>query len=336
MNTFIKYTLFLLLTMSTQAQIVNDTIRYNTTENRDVPEKLVYYSTGALFERTEQYVLSIFYREAGSELGRLEYKDYQPHQGTEYCLVSGKLYHARKFDNSEIVYEAYYSPDNLSILKKTYKALNTILTDLFNNTNNSKDIQILTDTIPSLHKELFYTNRVLTKKNEYYEDNGLLKLEVHYLNKFPILEHNYYRNGNRWFTKEYTDKNSPGTATLFTFYNKDGQKIGRYDDLLKTGTFITYDDDNEDITTIQVFLNDKLISLKNYAPNKLQDSKGYFLLTEMDISQGSISYNENGQVIAKATFKDGDIYDGTIYTLNNDILKQISVKNGKLWGNLGY
>ncbi|MCX2743744.1 hypothetical protein OO013_07705 [Mangrovivirga sp. M17] len=161
-------------------------------------------------------------------------------------------------------------------------------------------------------------------RNEFYNKEGNLKRSILYQNPKSRTETIYYPEGVKQSVSTIIFNNDRINKTVY--FNKDGNTIGK---LIREGYDKNGDEyffEHGDIYKIDRYRNDTLIYKKRYAPNER-------LIYEIDYFGEANFYNQWGNILASATYKECKPYEGTVFEYQNRILKTIThMKEGMLHG----
>lgn len=286
--------------------------------------------------------LQISYNEQGEEIARLTYKDYLPFNGTEISrqgkvtYKEGKLLEeiqfypntqnmfCKKNQNEEIYYDKKGNIiGELKLSPGEYygKAIsgNRLLMN-YNGDITGEEIYKNGNIVEQTYyrKRLFENNKYKTfKKIEYYEFGNYDKTK----------EINFYSNGQKQSEIEYKNYNK----FKGNFYSDKGELIGSYNYLEKDGKLYEFFSESDVIKTIKHETQGQLKLLKRYeyGSNNYYANVHPILIEDTDVNCCSTFYSIEGTVIAKATYKNGKPFSGTMCNASREIY---TVSNGKFNG----
>ncbi|QFZ53681.1 hypothetical protein FEZ18_02110 [Oceanihabitans sp. IOP_32] len=287
-------------------------------ENQNLKSKTIY--TDGKKE------LQISYNEAGQEIARMVYNNWNPVEGTEIIGNGSKTY-----KDGKLVKELnYYQDTNLIFSRKTsdleiYYNKNgeelgrLILKDDNGYQKPTDGYRYFIDREGDIRSEELYSNGYRVSITSYYSrrvaENVTKKFKTIELTEPDSFKKNreqrFYSNG----VMQSDIKFSGYTETLGTFYNKQGEKIGEYDYKAKDGKLFVFFRNSDQLKSKAVFKNGKQLSLKRYDYG-IQSKYGEInpvLVEDIDITCCAKFYTRNGELIAEAIYKDGKPWEGQIY-----------------------
>ncbi|WP_010250983.1 hypothetical protein [Myroides injenensis] len=266
----------------------------NYKDGEIISQQAFYSNSDKIFEKRENDV-SIYYDKSGKEIGRAyyerdPYENLSVKKGTVFTMYDGKISSAEKYEKGQIVYRAEYN-------------------------TSSKSLQ--------LKSETFYTNNIVNKVVNYYNNGKIQEVQIH--------APNYYGS----------------EVTSATYYDKKGKELGKFDFEEKNGTKIEFYNDNQ-VKSIEKFINGKAITAKKYLPKDSANiydntswstndeyetalwntSSEYYLFYEIDFNKSGKFFNSNGEVISTVTYKDGAPYNGIVHESDGYQITETPFKNG--------
>ncbi len=313
-----------------------------TYENEKVVKSIQKYENGktkSLFTYKDGYkLLDVYYNESGAEISRLSYKNYKPFEGIEHGRDIKRIYKEgdlveeikyypetkTKFMVSKDDLETYYDKEGevLGTLKLTkgeyaspeegirykyYKGVYERIEE-YKSGNLVKVTALRKGSSGDYYKTI-----------EVYDDSGYNKIK----------EVKFYHNGKVQSKIDYKKYN----PVFGTYFNKNGEEIGKYDFKVKEGKRYEFFNETDQIKELEEIKNGKLVRSLSYERVYSYDKKDYdyILMQDIDSSKDAKFYDKKGKLIAKATFKNGEPYNGTVYDRKDRILYQIKdgKKNGK-------
>ncbi len=302
-------------------------------------EKYKDQSTKALFTYENGYrLLDLFYDEKGKEISRLTYKDYKPFDGIQFERDVKRTYKEGVL-LEEIKYYANTKKQFMALKNaiETYYDLNgevlgtlTLNIDNYNSPENGTRYSQYKGVIERIeeYKDGVRIKLTSIKKDtkgksfktiELYDDSGYSKIK----------ETKFYSNGKIKSEINYK-KYNPITGIYF---NDKGEEIGRYNYKTKEGKRYEFFYNSDQIKEIEEIVNNKLVRNVTYIESYDNQKKTYeyIIIKDIDNSKDAKFYNKYGELIAKASFKNGELDNGTIYNERDKELYHIKegLKNGK-------
>lgn len=305
------------------------------------------YSNGAVKSvatyKDNKKELQISYNEQGDEIARMVYEGYYPFSGTE---INGNK--TVTYANGELVTEINYYPKTKLIFNKKTKE-KEIYYDIEGRVIGSLEVKYENKYVKPLNGKRFYVgyDKDISSK-ETYKD-GFVTERTTYSTKFMsesekvdfkhteyfkeasydrAREVNYYSNGSKQSDISYIGYEK----VLGKFYNDKDELLGTYDYEKKDGTLYEFFNNSNVIRLFKEQANGNLVRLKkyDYGNYRKYGDIDAVLIKDIDITCCSKSYKKNGNVFAEATYKDGKIWEGTVYDANEK--NKTTVKEGKRHG----
>ncbi|WP_291871540.1 hypothetical protein [Maribacter sp.] len=318
-------------------------------ENKETwPSSITTYENGKIVRYEEQYEnkvtksistyvnnrrdLDVFYDEKGKETARLTYKNNKAYNGVQFnrdvkntykdgvLLEQIKYYPEtnKKFMQQKDAEETYYDKEGkvLGVLKLDEDNYNTPLDGLrysyfngvYERIEQYKGGKIVgLTTLRKGREEAYY------KKIEEFDARGYNK----------IREINFYSNKKIQSDVIYKKYN----PIKGIYFNMKGDQIGVYDYMLKEGTRYKFFPTSDQIEEMEERKNNKLVRNLKYARVYNNRNQDFQIVVDVDSSKEAKFYNREGKLIAKASFKSGELYEGTVYDSKERSLYQI--KEGK-------
>ncbi|MFD0701163.1 toxin-antitoxin system YwqK family antitoxin [Myroides pelagicus] len=274
----------------------------------------------------------VYYDKENQLISTLNYQHYSPYQGTEYTDNEIVTYqNGKKTDYTKFYYlnnqvfeqhignqSTFYDKQGNVIGKASYhidergryKAYSGTVYEIYLN---------------ALLNQYRYKDGVLEYRGEYQRNSeesneDYLKEEVFLVNGIKSKEVQYHKKSHKpKKISYYIPSGSSYRLDRVISYDQEGKEIGTYNYQTKTGTKVLYYTD-VDVRSIEKYEDDKLLHRKYYSPKEGNTilfgddlNAGYYLQSEIDYFKEGTFYDQDGQVLSKAIFKDGRPYDGTIY-----------------------
>ncbi|MGG5507227.1 MULTISPECIES: hypothetical protein [unclassified Myroides] len=305
-----------------KGSLVKETIFYEQ-PTAFVPKSTKFYKGDYYLEKIE------YFNEDGSKKGELIYNEdgYTPQNGVAYD------------DDSVTTYK-----DGILVAKKLFYSTGELFEEATENTSiyYDKKGQVIGKLQarkgePGYYSEpyqgdyLTLTNDAIGTKISY--DKGQIVYTATYepypsYNSTPILREetftpisgttkriHYSRQGKKSrevvFSKNYYDED----ILKVTYFDTKGKITGVFDNIEKEGTQYTFFD-NDVIQTTNTYSKGQLIYKKEYANKNGMYSEDIvpYLVSEIDYNKEGVFYDAEGNQIAKASYKGGQPYTGTVST----------------------
>ncbi|MEC4114222.1 hypothetical protein VSO92_08890 [Myroides pelagicus] len=306
------------------------------------------YTAVTYFNKNHSIDRIQYYDKAKKRIATLVYKSFSPYEGTEYNNSEIITYKEGK----KVAYKTfYYSSDQVFEVHKNdqstfYDKTGNVIgksTYYWNDRGYYKpytgtSFEMYAGAITNQYK---YKEGVLEYRADYQRgsedlENSYIEVELFLVNGIKSKEVEYHKNSHHPKQINYFVPSGGSYQTKRVVnYTADGQEIGAYDYDTKTGTKVLYYTD-VDIRSIERYEGGKLVYMKYYSPkygNTLlfgDDLKaGYYLQSEIDYNASGVFYDQEGNILSKATFKNGEPYDGTVYKNSYSNWQVITYKQGK-------
>lgn len=326
-------------------------LRKEASDNEEAwPKSIVTYEDGKIVKSEQKYKnqrikalfvykdgykdLDIFYDEKGNERARLTYKNYKPYEGIQFGLDFEETYkggtlveRVKHYPNTKTKFmvlknatETYYDLEGKVLSKLTlnednynspidgsrYSYYNGVY-ERIEEFKNGKKIKLTT-----LKKG---EENVYFKSIEEYDNLGYTK----------VREIKFYSNNKVQSDITYKKYN----PTKGIFYSMTGEKIGAYDYVLKEGKRYLFFYNSDQIEEIEEIKNGKIV--RNVKYTKVYDyelkKNKYKIIIDLDSAKEAKYYDKEGTLLAKSIFKDGELYNGSVYKHKDKILYHL--KEGK-------
>lgn len=335
-------------------EITDVVVSAKTYSKGNLVEEKTFYPSGQVKTKT-QYVdkqkeLQVSYDANGKEINSMQYKGYNPYNGTEILKDKKTIY-----KDGELVEEITYYPDTEIVQsKKTqtkevfYDKKGNVLGELQLEYKNKyarplngqrfimdyKDGDVISIEIL---KEGYVTNRTDYRKRQV--GNGEYKtfrsIEEYDDRSYRTRRMEFYSNGK--LQSDISFKNYKEVTGKF--FDMDGNQIGLYDYEKEEGSLYEFFSESDELKRMEVRENGKINKLKlyDYGPRSEYGEINPVLIEDVDAACCAAYYNREGELIAKLTYKDGKPWNGQLYDKNKGTLHTLSqgVRNG-LYQKLDY
>ncbi|EHO13904.1 toxin-antitoxin system YwqK family antitoxin [Myroides odoratimimus] len=294
------------------------------------------------YSNEESYIQKVeYFNEDGSSKGQITYNEdgYTPKEGTMIVGNVSSIYKNSKLVERTETYEngkvfevtknntsVYYDQKGKEIgridfkLDPIYGSMSYITGTRYVLSND------LISTVAKYEKELL----VYQADYDTNADKAVLSTESYYSNNALIKEVEYHDNGKKAKVSTYSPNSYSYTPVKETHFDKTGKEIGTYDYIAQTGTRIELSYDKQ-VTSIEKLQDGNLLSKKGYAlktGSNSYASNSYFLQADIDYNKQGKFYNEKGEIISTATYKDGVPYEGTVTIIDSYYKTETVYKNG--------
>jgi antitoxin component YwqK of YwqJK toxin-antitoxin module len=278
-------------------------------------------------------VLDQFFDENGNKKSELTYKDYRPYNGIQYGLdlereyVEGVMVKSLKYyPNTKKVFmllkgnlETYYDEQG--------KVIGTL--ELSAGAYSKPENGVKYTTYKKERKEVHKDGKLseVTILRKAYNTDDYFKIVETYdaIGYTKTKELKYYSNGALQSDITYKDYNK----TFGVFYDEDGEELGAYDYTTKEGKRYEFYPESNQIREFEEIKDGETIRSLVYENVYNKDTKvyDYVLVQDINAKKNAVWYDKKGKELAKATFKDGKIFEGTIYDRLDR--KRYQIKEGK-------
>ncbi|WP_299106600.1 toxin-antitoxin system YwqK family antitoxin [uncultured Winogradskyella sp.] len=304
----------------------------------------LYYENGKV-KSINTYIdnkkeIQISYNESGKEIARMTYNDYYPLTGTE--IVGDRK---ATYKEGELIKEVNYYPKTKLVFSEKTKEEETYF-DKEGNILGSLELEFVNQYGKPMNGMRFYSGYDTDISSiETYEDGYVIERTVFRIKKkkenekikfkhteyFKSGSYNkyreiiYYSNGSKQSDIQYNGYDKK----LGKFFNEKSELIGTYDYVKKTGIMYEFFYESNIVQLVKEVNNGTLIKSKkyDYGLNRSYDEINPVLIEETDVNCCATSYLRNGEVFAKAIYKDGHPWDGTVYDYNSHL--KYTIKEGK-------
>lgn len=302
-----------------KGSLVKETIFYDQ-PTAFVPKSIKFYKGDYYLEKIE------YFHADGSKKGELIYNEdgYTPQNGVAYdddsvttykdgILVAKKSFYAtgELFEDATELTSTYYNKKGavigkLQSKKGTYGYTEPFTGDFITLTNDEIGSKIKYELGQSVYSATY-------EAYPSYDSKPILREEVFTpLNGTPKRIY-YTRQGKKsreeLFSKNYYDEN----ILKVTYFDAKGKVTGVFDNIEKEGTQYTFFD-NDVIESTSTYSKGELIYKKEYANKNGSYSTEIdpYLASEINYNKEGVFYDMEGNVIAKASYKAGKPYTGTV------------------------
>ena len=300
-----------------KGSLVKETIFYATA----TPKSIKYYKGDYSIEKIE------YFNEDGSKKGELIYNEdgYTPQNGTSYeddsvmtykdgILVAKKLFYTtgEVFEEASENASIYYDKKGKVIGKLQSKKgepgyyTEPYQGDYLTLTNDEVGSKLSYDKGQIVYSATYepypsYDSKPILREETFTPVSGTNK-RIHYTRQG-------IKNREELFSKNYYDE----SIIKITYFDAKGKITGVFDNIEKEGTQYTYFS-NDDIQTVATYAKGQLTYKKEYANKNGSYSEEIdaYLLSEIDYNKQGVFYDAEGNQIAKASYKNGQPYTGTV------------------------
>lgn len=302
-----------------KGKLVKETAFYTAT-TLPTPKSIKYYLNDYYIEKIE------FFNEDGSKKGEITYdKDgYNPKDGVLYedntvstykdgVLIDKKVYYStgKLFEETKENRSTYYDQKGNSIGKLTSKKGYYGSIDPYEGT-------LLSLTNDEISSKINYEKGVIVYSATYEphpsNERKLILREENFspVNATPkriVYTREGKKNREELFNKSDYDQN----ILKVTYFDAKGKVTGVFDNIEKEGTHYTFFEDDS-IESMSTYAKGELIYKKEYInKNGIYSTEiNAYLASEINYKKEGIFYDAEGNQIAKASYKDGQPYTGTI------------------------
>ncbi len=314
---------------------------------RDLVEEKTFYPSGQVKTKTQyankQKELQVSYDESGQETNRMQYKGYNPYNGTEILKDRKATY-----KDGELVEEIRYYPGTEIVQsKKTqtkevfYDKEGKVLGELemeYKNKyakpmNGQRFVMDYKDgdvTSIEILKDGFVTNRTTYRKRQYGKDvyKTFRSIEEYDDRNYRTRRMEFYSNGK--LQSDISFKNYKEVSGKY--FDKEGSQLGTYDYEKEQGSLYEFFPESDELKRMEVRENGEITRLKQYDYGARSDygEINPVLIEDMDATCCASYYSREGKLIAKLTYKEGKPWDGQLYDKNKLTLYTFKegVRNG--------
>ncbi len=309
----------------------------NTFKDGELVEIIEYRKNQSIlsrqFYKNNSPESAINYDENGKEMSRLIYKNYAPYNGVKLLHDSRTVY-----EDGVIKTKVQYYPESkkqfmtLKDNKETYFGLDgKILGELeldggnYNRPKNGHRFSYYNGIFERIEE---YKDGKITKKTLFRKgvDEKIYKtIEIYDRDFYKEKELKFYSNGKKKSEIVY-DKYNPVKGV---FLDLEGDLLGSYDFKTKEGVNCKFFYDSDQLEELEEYKNKKRIRYIKYSKvyNRDKERYNYMKIADVDNSRDAKYFDKNGELIAKASFKDGELLEGSIFDDKEKALYHI--KNGK-------
>ncbi len=267
------------------------------------------------------------YSKEGEIKEKISYKDGKPYNGTitnpykhttstyeEGVVVSEvKRYKNGKVFKKEAGNEAVFYDRNgekLGDLKYKIDDYN------YKKPYNGDEVQLgYNEQISSInsYKDGKRIRNVVFQKTTGPQGEALKQEEVFYnANRQKIRTKNYYSNGGLRSDFQYKGYSNIESAVFYKLNGEELSRINYYPK--KEGTVYTFFNQSDSVQSIRTYKEGNLVYEKKYKKNynETNNDPSIYLRSEIDYNGKAVFYNENEEILAQATYKDGKPWQGDI------------------------
>ncbi|MCX2678393.1 hypothetical protein OOZ15_00430 [Galbibacter sp. EGI 63066] len=334
--------------------------RIMTYENKNKVKKETFYENGELESRIiygknkaySSIIRKETFGENGDLLEEMSYKNGKPYNGTEtgsykrttttykegVIVAEVKRYKdGSVFKKETGDHAVFYDKKGEVLGKLEYKTETYNYKKPYNGDVIRLNYRDLISSIKS-YKEGKRIKNVLFSKNTDEQGKPLKKEEIFYNESGRKTRmKDYYSNG---VLKSDTRYKSYADIDMASFYTPQGKELSTiHYNPVKEGTAYTFFSRMDSISSISTYKDNKLVYEKNYDRDYKTKEDGYtiYLRNEIDYNGKAEFYNKKGELLAKATYKEGKPWQGKVVTGGSYQYEIIPYVNGKKHGEqIGY
>lgn len=305
-----------------KGSLVKETIFY-AQPTAFVPKSIKYYKGDYYLEKIE------YFNENGSKKGELIYNEdgYTPQNGVAYdddsvttykdgILIAKKLFYStgELFEEANENTSTYYNKKGSVIGKlQSKKGEPRYYTEPYQG-------DYLTLTNDEIGTKISYDKGQIVYSATYepypsYDSKPVLREETFSPVNGPSKRIYYSREGKK-SREEILNKSDYDQSILkVTYFDAKGKVTGVFDNVEKEGTQYAFFD-NDAIQSVSTYSKGQLTYKKEYANKNGMYSEDIvpYLVSEINYNKEGVFYDAEGNQIAKASYKDGKPYTGTVST----------------------
>lgn len=281
-----------------------------------------------------------YFNEDGSSKGQIIYNEdgYTPKEGT---MFEGNV--SSVYKNSKLVErtEVYSNGKPFEVTKNKVSVFYDMKGKELGRVTFKEDpiyssITYITGTKYTISNDMIsevikYDKEQLVYQANYETTSGIsvISSESFYTNSYLAKEIEYYPNGKKSKIAIYNPNSYAYSPSKETYFDNTGKEIGTFDHVSQTGTKVEFSYDKQ-IVSIEKFNEGQPISKKGYTLKVDAPTSGnsYFLQSDIDYNKQGKFYNEEGKVIATATYKEGAPYEGTVNIIDSYYNTETFYKKG--------
>ncbi|WP_298473418.1 hypothetical protein [uncultured Maribacter sp.] len=326
---------------------------YTKKEDKKEEDWLSYitvYEEGKIVESTEKYkngkikslftykdgtkLLDVFYDEEGKEKSRLSYKDYKPYNGIQYnrdskiTYVDGDLIEEIKY-YPETKIKFMVSKDDLkTYYDKEGKVLGmlTLRSGSYGSPEDGVKYSYYNGVYDRI--EEYKAGRVIKVTTLRKGENGAYykSIEINDDSGYNKIKEIKFYSNNKPQSKIDYKKYTPVSGV---YYNKKGEEIGKYNFTTQEGKHYEFFYESDQIKQFEEIKDGKMVKALTYDRVYNYDTNGYdyVLIEDIDTTKDAKFYDREGKLLAKASYKNGKLYNGTVF--NKKDRSMYHVKDGK-------
>jgi len=301
-----------------KGSLVKETIFY--TETPFAPKSTKFYKGDYYLEKIE------YFNEDGSKKGELLYNEdgYTPQNGVLYddesvttykdgVLVAKKSYYSSGalFEDATELTSIYYNKKGdiigkLQSKKGNYGYIEPYNGDFITLSNDEIGSKITYEMGQSVYSATY-------EPYPSYDSKPILREEVFTPLSGTAKRIYYTRQGKKSREEVFNKNDYEQTALKVTYFDAKGKVTGVFDNIEKEGTHYTFFD-NDTIESMSTYSKGELVYKKEYAnKNGLYSTEiDPYLVSEINYNKEGIFYDMEGNQIAKASYKAGKPYTGTV------------------------
>ena len=317
-----------------KGSLVKETIFYTTTAF--APKSTKYYKGDYYLEKIE------YFNEDGSKKGELVYNEdgYTPQNGILYddesittykdgVLVAKTSYYTtgELFEEATEYASVYYDKKGailgkLQSKKGVYGYIEPFQGDFITLSNDEIGSKIKYEAGRVVYTATYepypsYDSKPILREEIFTPLNGTSKRIY------------YSRQGKKSREELFTKNDYDETILKVTYFDTKGKVTGVFDNVEKEGTHYTFFD-NDVVESMSTYSKGQLIYKKEYANKNGSYSTEIepFLLSEINYNKEGVFYDMEGNQTAKASYKAGKPYTGTVSTYDGYSTTITSYENG--------
>ncbi len=304
-----------------KGELVKETV-YHPGATLFLPKSIKYYHNSYAIEKIE------YFNPDGSSKGVLTYdKDgYSPENGVLYddesmttykngFIVAKKAFYStgELFEEATELSSTYYDKKGKVIGKLQSKKGTYGYTEPFEG-------DFITLTNDEIGNKISYSKGEITYSASYeayptYDSKPILREEIFTPAVGVSKRIRYTREGTKR-NEEIFNKNDYDQSILkVTYFDAKGKVTGVFDNVEKEGTFYTFFE-NDVVSSASTYSKGELIRKKEYGNKNgmYSDEIDPYLISDIDYNKQGVFYDMEGNQVAKATYKAGQPYTGTVST----------------------
>jgi len=309
---------------------------FHTNIEKSVPKSIKYYKGDYYLEKIE------YFNEDGSNKGELIYnKDgYTPENGVLYDEDSVTTYKNGVLVEKKMFYSSGEIFENATELQSTYyDKKGNVIGKLVSKKGDYGYIEpfegdFITLTNDDIGSKITYSKGIAVYSATYeaypdYDSKPILREENFTQPRETSKRIVYNRQGKKNREELLGELGYEENLLKVTYFDAKGKATGTFDNIEKIGTYYTF------------FENDAIESVSTYAKGELTYKKEYinkngyysteitpYLASEINYNKEGVFYDSEGNQVAKASYKKGEPYTGTVSVNDGYSTTITSYKNG--------